>query len=235
MMLCSGEPGTYSVLMAAFALAVPAVLTPILSSPAMANSGDETGLQCVPYARQQSGITIYGDARTWWQQAAGRYARGSEPAIGAVLTFRPVGRMELGHVATVSAIIDTRTILLDHANWSPINGKRGQIERDVKAVDVSAANDWSRVRVWYAPINDLGTTRYPVHGFIYNAAPGEAPEAIPPAEAMPIESNPKRIYASAQPAPKAIKPAQIERRPKTVARPDPLGDLLDDLGVGASQ
>jgi hypothetical protein len=29
-------------------------------------------LQCVPYARQVSGIQIYGDAWTWWDQAAGR-------------------------------------------------------------------------------------------------------------------------------------------------------------------
>jgi hypothetical protein len=34
-------------------------------------------------------------------------------------------------------------------------------------VDVSAANDWSEVRVWYAPLGDLGTTVWPVEGFIY--------------------------------------------------------------------
>jgi hypothetical protein len=79
--------------------------------------------------------------------------------------------MELGHVAAVSRIIDSRTVLLRHANWSPINGRRGQIEKDVRAVDVSPENDWSEVRVWYAPIADLGTTRWPVNGFIYNEKP----------------------------------------------------------------
>ena len=28
-------------------------------------------LQCVPYARQVSGIRIFGDAHTWWDQAEG--------------------------------------------------------------------------------------------------------------------------------------------------------------------
>ena len=129
-------------------------------------------LQCVPYARQVSGIQIRGDAWTWWDQAAGKYARGYTPKVGAVMAFRPYGRMELGHVAAVSQIIDSRTVLLRHANWSLINGRRGQIEDNVRAVDVSPDNDWSEVRVWFAPIHDLGTTHWPVQGFIYPAKPG---------------------------------------------------------------
>ncbi|WP_238550682.1 CHAP domain-containing protein [Blastomonas sp. AAP53] len=124
-------------------------------------------LQCVPYARQVSGIELYGDAHSWWQQADGRYERGKRPVAGAVLAFKPYRSMQLGHVAAVSKVIDSRRVLLDHANWSPINGRKGQIERNVLAEDVSAANDWSEVRVWYSPIGGLGTTRYPVHGFIY--------------------------------------------------------------------
>lgn len=124
-------------------------------------------LQCVPYARQVTGIQIRGDAWTWWTQAEGHYARGSRPRVGAVMTFSPYGRMELGHVAAVSRIVDSRTVLLRHANWSPINGRRGQIEDDVRAVDVSADNDWSQVRVWFAPIQNLGATAWPVQGFIY--------------------------------------------------------------------
>jgi hypothetical protein len=58
--------------------------------------------------------------------------------------------------------------LIDHANWSPINGRRGQVERGVRAVDVSAAGDWSQVRIWYAPIRDLGLRANPAHGFIYS-------------------------------------------------------------------
>ncbi len=125
-------------------------------------------LQCVPYARERSGVRIYGDALTWWDQAAGRYKRGSRPRPGAVMAFRPSGGMTLGHVAAVAKVIDSRTVLLDHANWSPIDGRRGQIERGVKAVDVSPANDWSQVRVWYDPLQALGTTAWPVAGFIYN-------------------------------------------------------------------
>ena len=125
-------------------------------------------LQCVPYAREVSGIQIFGDAHTWWDQAAGRYERGNAPKVGAVMAFRPHRNMQLGHVAAVSRVVDSRTVLLRHANWSPINGRRGQVENDVKAIDVSPDNDWSRVRVWYAPLGDLGTTVWPVNGFIYN-------------------------------------------------------------------
>jgi hypothetical protein len=114
-----------------------------------------------------SGIQIYGDAWTWWDQAAGRYARGHAPRVGAVMAFQPYGNMRLGHVAAVSRVIDSRTVLLRHANWSPIDGRRGQIEDNVEAVDVSPDNDWSQVRVWYAPIQNLGATAWPVAGFIY--------------------------------------------------------------------
>jgi hypothetical protein len=124
-------------------------------------------LQCVPFARNMSGIHLYGDAHTWWSQAEGRYARGHAPRLGAVMAIRPHGGSSLGHVATVSGIVDARTILISHANWSA----PGKIERNVTAVDVSPANDWSEVRVWYAPISGLGGAHWPVAGFIYNAKP----------------------------------------------------------------
>lgn len=130
-------------------------------------------LQCVPYAREVSGIQIRGDAWTWWDQAEGKYARGYRPKVGAVMAFKPYGKMELGHVAAVSRIVDSRTVLLRHANWSPIDGRRGQIEDNVEAVDVSPDNDWSEVRVWFAPIQGLGGTHWPVQGFIYPAKPGK--------------------------------------------------------------
>ena len=66
-------------------------------------------LQCVPYARERSGVEIYGDARTWWDQAAGRYKRGTTPKPGAVMTFRPTGSMVLGHVAAVSRVAAARS------------------------------------------------------------------------------------------------------------------------------
>jgi surface antigen len=92
-------------------------------------------LQCVPYARKVSGIQLFGDAHTWWDQA-GRYERGFTPKVGAVMSFHAHGAMRLGHVAMVSRIIDPARCLLRHANWSPINGMRGQPEDDVRAVDV---------------------------------------------------------------------------------------------------
>lgn len=156
-------------------------------------------LQCVPYARQRSGVQIYGDALTWWDQAAGRYQRGSRPRPGAVMAFRPSGGMVLGHVAAVAKVIDTRTVLLDHANWSPIDGRRGQIERGVRAVDVSAANDWSQVRVWYDPLQSLGTTAWPVAGFIYNEQEAGVPANRAPALALavPISPAPSRRFSEA--------------------------------------
>jgi surface antigen len=155
--------------------------------------GGETGravaepyLQCVPYARQVTGIRIYGDAHTWWGQAEGRYARGSKPRVGAVMAFEPGGGSTLGHVAAVSRIVDSRTVLISHANWSPIDGRRGQIERNVEAVDVSANNDWSEVRVWYAPIQALGGRHWALSGFIYNKNPGKQAQSRPADRSDPI-------------------------------------------------
>lgn len=139
-------------------------------------------LQCVPFARAESGIDIRGNAGTWWSQAAGRYERGQEPRVGAVMAFAPTGGMPIGHVAVVSQILSDRELLISHANWSPINGRRGQIERNVRAIDVSPAGDWSQVRVWYAPIRDLGTRVNPVRGFIYPGA-ARTPPADPAASA----------------------------------------------------
>lgn len=133
--------------------------------------------ECVPIARMLSGIQIRGNAHTWWGQAEGKFRRGNEPRVGAVMAFQPHGNMRLGHVAAVSRIIDDRTVLVTHSNWSLINGRRGQIERNVKVIDVSDAGDWSAVRVWYAPLDGLGTTAWPVHGFIY--PDGKAPMRLP--------------------------------------------------------
>lgn len=152
-------------------------------------------IQCAPYARAVSGIAIFGDARTWWGQAQGRYATGTVPRAGAVMAFEPHRGMALGHVATVSRIIDSRNILLDHANWSPVKGRRGQVEKDVLAVDVSPDNDWTMVRVWYAPLGGLGTTAWPVSGFIYSdKAPGATPVRI---ARSPVREGPSQRFLTA--------------------------------------
>ena len=196
-------------------LVAATIVAPAHMALASASVGFERGsaarelppyLQCVPYARQLTGIQIFGDAHTWWGQAAGKYERGRAPKVGAVMAFQPHRNMRLGHVAAVSKVIDARTVLLDHANWSPINGRRGQIERDVKAVDVSAAGDWSEVRVWYAPQSSLGTSTWPVHGFIYGQK--AKLDRVQLAAATPSRAAP----VTARAAPKASAPTVVPVR-----------------------
>jgi hypothetical protein len=124
-------------------------------------------LQCVPFARFLSGISIHGDAWTWWRKAAGVYARGNSPEAGAVLSFPAVGRMPLGHVAVVTQVLDERTILIDHANWPTASMRHGAISRDITVTDVSAMNNWSKVRVQFGHGGPLGSV-YPANGFIYD-------------------------------------------------------------------
>lgn len=117
-------------------------------------------LWCVPFARMVSGLDLRGNAKTWWKQAKGVYQRGVEPKIGAVMSFAGSRSMPLGHVAVVSQVVSERKVLLDHANWV-----RNRISLDQVAVDVSAKNDWSRVRIQNAD-GSLGRVN-PVNGFIY--------------------------------------------------------------------
>jgi hypothetical protein len=137
--------------------------------PASANAQGTGYWSCVPFARMFSGIQLFGNAATWWNGAIGKYQRGGAPKEGAVLVFKAIGSMRSGHVATVSQIVSDRIIKVTHANWSG----RGQIEHDVEVVDTSAAGDWSRVRVWFKGLHDLGNSSYPVYGFIYG---GKAPK-----------------------------------------------------------
>ncbi len=198
----------------------------IMPAPARANDY----LQCVPFARELSGIRIYGDAHSWWDQAEGNYQRGALPAIGAVLSLPSHGSMRLGHVAVVREIVDDRTILISHANWSPINGRRGQIERRVKAKDVSRSNDWSKVRIWYAPIGKLGTTAFPVNGFIYPVKPGQQ------VERQWASSNPPRSSGqTSRPLFDRSLKADLartadEERPAETRPRDLIGELLDRVG-----
>ena len=150
---------------------VPAVSAAAAAAPvSLAVQPKTTGWQCAQFARLFTGIQIFGDAGTWWEKAVGRYARGFSPQAGSVLVFKPYGPMTRGHVAVVSQVLTDRIIQVTHANWSTIHGARGQVEKDVTVVDVSPSGDWSRVKVWYDPTGDLGTTVYPTYGFVYKAA-----------------------------------------------------------------
>ncbi len=121
---------------------------------------------CVPYARARSGIDLQGDAWTWWDAASGRYARGRSPQPGSVLVINRTARMRSGHLAVVSRVVNSREVLVDHANWAS-GAARGRIATDQRVVDVSDRNDWSLVRVWYPRINDFGTTAVPARGFVH--------------------------------------------------------------------
>jgi hypothetical protein len=121
------------------------------------------GLQCVPFARRISGIEIYGDAYTWWTQAAGRYPRSNSPAPGAVLVMQGYRSARRGHVAVVTRVESSRLVRVDHANWL----NEGEISVNVPVMDVSPGNDWSQVRVWHIPGEHWGGRVYRAHGFIH--------------------------------------------------------------------
>jgi surface antigen len=147
-----------------------AVFAAALAMTSATGTAHAESWQCAPFARFFSNIKIFGDAWTWWEQATGKYAKGFTPNSGAVLVFKPYGAMSRGHVAVVTQVLTDRIVQVTHANWSPLAGKRGQVEQDVTVVDVSANGDWSQVKVWYDPSGDLGRTVYPTYGFIYGAA-----------------------------------------------------------------
>ncbi len=131
-----------------------------------AGSSSGPALECVPYAREVSGIQLYGDAASWWDAAAGRYDRGAAPSPGAVLVFRRSARLPHGHVSVVVSTRDgPREVTVTQANWV-----HGRIARSEPVVDVSPGNDWTAVRVWWAPSGALGTTTYPTFGFIAPSA-----------------------------------------------------------------
>ena len=131
-------------------------LSPVIISQAAAQDGD-----CVRTVRAISDFTIRGDAWKWWDRAAGQYDRDKQPALGSVLVFKRTGRLNRGHVSLVSNVIDRRTIEVDHT-WLDGTGLR----RNMRVVDVSPHNDWSAVRVWHEPSDQLGLRVYASYGFI---------------------------------------------------------------------
>jgi surface antigen len=106
-------------------------------------------------------VDLRGNAKTWWDQAKGRYARSKEPRVGAVMAFAASRAMPKGHVAVVSHVISDREVLVDQANWV-----RNRITEDTLVVDVSPKGDWSQVRVANGE-GSLGRVN-PVQGFIHD-------------------------------------------------------------------
>ncbi len=130
--------------------------------------GPYADVECAPYARNVSGVQLRGDAADWWEEAAGRYPRTDHPQPGAVLVFRRTGRLPDGHVSVVGTVESSREIRVTQANWVHHHIGRGD-----PVVDVSPDNDWSAVRVWWAPADQLGTTVYPTFGFVGPARTSE--------------------------------------------------------------
>ena len=129
---------------------------------AVVESAAQKPLQCVPYAREHSGIKIFGDAYTWWDKAAGKYPRGALPQAGAVMVLNNYAGAQRGHVAVVRRVVGPREIRIDHANWLD----DGSIYVNDPVEDVSSDNDWSAVRVYNLKTGGWGGKVYPVQGFI---------------------------------------------------------------------
>jgi len=113
-------------------------------------------------------MEISGNGRDWWHNAAGRYARGQRPQTGSVLAWPGSGSMSSGHVAVVSRVLNARMIEIDHANWGGPGIRRGTIMRNVKVIDVSDDNSWTRVRVQVGWTSENFGREYPTYGFIHN-------------------------------------------------------------------
>jgi len=115
-------------------------------------------MECVQYAREQTGILIHGDAHTWWDQASDLgYSRGNNPELRAVLCFPKQTKPDLpnGHVAVVADINSPSEIVIDHANWP-----EGTIRTGIIVTDVSG--NWTRVTV------GNGGIEFTISGFIYD-------------------------------------------------------------------
>ncbi len=179
------------------------------------------GLQCVPFARENTGIELSGNANTWWDQAEGIYQRGAKPEVGSVLNFRSTGRMRMGHVAVVTNVLDARRIQIDQANW----GGPGRITRDVEVVDVSPANDWTAVRVALGEGESYGSV-YPTYGFIYDR----------PDHGTMVANNTTAPAPVLNPAPADLRP-EAERVETAVAatEPEEVAEAEDDPAPHASR
>lgn len=170
---------------------------PVGAKPKVVAARRGGGLQCVPFARNASGIVLSGNAWQWWDRAEGLYARGNAPEEGAILSFRSNGSMKLGHVAVVARVINARQIEIDHANWAGPGGRKGAVTRGAAVVDVSDNNDWTAVRVELGQSNNFGSI-YPTNGFIYDRA----------------DQGTKTMMASANPVPAPdLAPAPRDLRP----------------------
>ena len=179
------DQGSMGLLLVPGALSEPLSLEPLFESNGVPGNvvpqilDGRRRLECVPFARNESGIAIRGNANRWWQLAAGKYQRARHPAEGSVFVMKGYETARRGHVAVVKRIIDGRTIVVDHANW----GNDGRIYRQAPIRDLSPKNDWSQVQVWHTPSAQWGRRIYKARGFIL---PTSAMAGIGPERAMTL-------------------------------------------------
>ena len=124
---------------------------------------------CALFARAVTGVALYGAAGGWWDEAEGRYQRGHQPAVGAILVFKRTRQIPSGHVAVVARIVGAHEILVDQANWY-----HGTVSRGMSVIDTSRDHDWTTVAVINPPSGTHGSD-YPTYGFVY---PGPGPREI---------------------------------------------------------
>lgn len=124
-------------------------------------------IECVPYARNVSGIHIYGNAYQWWDRALPHYERGKAPVKGSVLVLSKTQRLRYGHVAVVEKVLDRRQIEVTHVNWGRDWMTRRTVYEGMRVKDVSPKNDWSELRFWSPEEGGFGRI-YPASGFVYN-------------------------------------------------------------------
>jgi surface antigen len=199
------------------------IIAALLSLVGGYHSAEAQALQCVPFAREHSGINLKGDAWTWWTAAAGQYDRGQAPRLGAVVVFKKHGSMSHGHVAVVANVVNPRRLLVDHANWAPHRSHgRGQVTKMVIVTDVSPRNDWSMVRVWNEASGELGQKIYPTYGFIY-PRPGQLPAVLREDDEI-AESLPSLAFAGSPPIGEE-RPYSLDNA-SAVGAVASLGDLL---------
>ena len=159
-----------------------------------ASAAGSGGISCVPYARAVTGIEVSGNGGDWWGNATGHYDRGQQPEPGAVMAFQADRGMSRGHVAVVRQVLNSREVLIDHANWGGPGIRRGSVMQNVTVVDVSNRNDWSAVKVQSGYSGEAFGRTYPTHGFIYNR-----PDDGRPNDGRPNDgANTSTAYAGTQ-------------------------------------
>jgi CHAP domain-containing protein len=132
-----------------------------LAAGVVASAKSSAAANCALYAREVTGVALFGAAGGWWAEAHGRYERGQVPAVGSILVFKRTQRIPSGHVAVVARIVSADEILVDHANWY-----HGTVSRGMSVIDTSPAHDWTNVAVLHTPSGTHGAD-YPTYGFVH--------------------------------------------------------------------